>query len=102
MKFNPPKKSVQDRFLRYVKIDTQSQEDVEDYPSTKKQFDLLRPLVDELKDLGVADAAVDKYGYVTATIPSNPDRNNSKNGAHCGSSPMSPAMMNTSGGSLHT
>ncbi len=78
MKFNPPKKSVKDRFLRYVKIDTQSQEDVEDYPSTKKQFDLLRPLVDELKDLGVADAAVDKYGYVTATIPSNLSAEKSK------------------------
>ena len=71
MKLNPPKESVMDRFLRYVKIDTQSQDDVEDYPSTRKQFDLLRPLVDELKALGVADAAVDKFGYVTATIPSN-------------------------------
>ena len=71
MKLNPPKESVKDRFLRYVKIDTQSVEDAESYPSTEKQFDLLRPLVDELKALGVADAAIDKYGYVTATVPSN-------------------------------
>lgn len=71
MQFNPPKESVKDRFLRYVKIDTQSEEDVEKYPSTDKQFDLLRPLVDELKDLGLTDAEIDKYGYVTATIPSN-------------------------------
>ena len=70
MKFKPPRESVLDRFLRYVKIDTQSQEDAEQYPSTQKQFDLLRPLVEELKSLGIADAAIDEYGYVTGTVPS--------------------------------
>jgi tripeptide aminopeptidase len=69
MKHNPPRESVLDRFLRYVKIDTQSQEDVESYPSTPKQLDLLRLLAEELKSLGVADAAIDKYGYVTGTLP---------------------------------
>ena len=69
MKHNPPRESVLDRFLRYAKIDTQSQEDVESYPSTAKQLDLLRLLADELKALGVADARIDQYGYVTGTIP---------------------------------
>ena len=71
MKLNPPTQTVLDRFLRYVKIDTQSQEDSESYPSTEKQLDLLRLLVEELEELGVSDAAIDKHGYVTATIPSN-------------------------------
>ncbi len=84
MKFKPPKESVKGRFLRYVKIDTQSKEDVENYPSTEKQFDLLRPLVEELKELGVADAAIDQYGYVTATIPSNLSPEESKGVATIG------------------
>jgi tripeptide aminopeptidase len=61
-----------DRFFRYVRIDTQSQEGVEDrYPSTEKQKDLLRLLVQELRELGLRDASIDKYGYVMATLPSN-------------------------------
>jgi len=71
MSLNPPKETVLDRFLRYVKIDTQSQEDSESYPSTAKQLDLLRLLAEELKDLGVDDAAIDEHGYVTGTIPAN-------------------------------
>lgn len=63
--------TVLDRFLRYVKIDTQSDENSTSYPSTAKQFDLLNLLVEELKELKLADAAIDKYGYVTATLPSN-------------------------------
>ena len=60
-----------DRFIRYAKIDTQSQDDSEAYPSTKKQFDLLNLLLKELRELGLKDAQIDKYGYVTATLPSN-------------------------------
>lgn len=61
-----------DRFFRYIKIDTQSQEGVEDkYPSTAKQKDLLKLLVEELQELGLKNAAMDKYGYVMATLPSN-------------------------------
>jgi len=56
-------------FLRYVRIDTQSDADSETYPSTAKQLDLLRLLRDELAELGLADAAIDEHGYVTATIP---------------------------------
>lgn len=73
-------KNMVDRFFRYVKIDTQSQEDVEDrYPSTEKQKDLLRLLVDELKELGFKDAEMDKYGYVMATFQGNlPEEENEK------------------------
>jgi tripeptide aminopeptidase len=59
-----------ERFLRYVRIDTQSDEDSESYPSTAKQLDLLRLLAAELQELGLADAAIDEHGYVTGTVPS--------------------------------
>src|SRR5439155_11987682 len=61
--------SVVERFLRYVKFDTQSSETSQTYPSTAKQLDLLNHLVDELKAIGLADAAIDEHGYVMATIP---------------------------------
>jgi len=63
-----------ERFLRYVRIDTQSEEDSETYPSTEKQLDLLRLLLDEVKAIGLEDAALDEHGYVTATLPSTVDR----------------------------
>jgi tripeptide aminopeptidase len=63
--------TVLDRFLRYVKIDTQSQEDSASYPSTAKQFDLLNLLTKELKELGVPHVDIDKYGYVMASLPGN-------------------------------
>jgi tripeptide aminopeptidase len=63
--------TVLDRFLRYVKIDTQSQEDSQTYPSTAKQLDLLNLLEKELKGLKVPNVSIDKYGYVMATIPAN-------------------------------
>ena len=63
--------SVIDRFIRYIKIDTQSIHKSETYPSTQKQLDLAQLLVEELKDLGLDDAGMDSYGYVTATLPAN-------------------------------
>jgi tripeptide aminopeptidase len=60
-----------ERFLRYVGIDTQSSEDSETYPSTRKQYDLLNLLVEELKELGIPDARIDQHGHVFASIPSN-------------------------------
>src|SRR4051794_8568162 len=57
-----------DRFLRYVRIDTQSARDRTQSPSTPGQLDLSRLLVDELLALGLADAALDANGYVTATL----------------------------------
>lgn len=66
--------SVVERFIRYIKIDTQSVHKAETYPSTEKQFDLARLLVGELEALGLEDAAMDEYGYVTATLPANSDK----------------------------
>ena len=60
-----------DRFLRYARIDTQSAEDAPRVPSTRKQLDLARLLVAELKGLGVRRATLDTHGYVMATIPAN-------------------------------
>ena len=61
--------TVLDRFLRYVTYDTQSDEASTTYPSTEKQLVLLRDLAAELKSVGLADAAVDRFGYVMVTIP---------------------------------
>jgi tripeptide aminopeptidase len=62
--------AVLDRFLRYVRYDTQSDENSITYPSTSKQLILLKDLADELGALGLTDAVIDQYGYVTATVPS--------------------------------
>jgi tripeptide aminopeptidase len=66
--------TVVERFLQYVKYDTQSEDDSKNYPSTEKQKELGRHLVEELKDLGLDDASIDRYGYVTATLLSNIQR----------------------------
>lgn len=63
-----------DRFLRYVQIDTQSDPQSPTNPSTEKQKDLSRVLVQELLDMGIADAELDEWGYVYATIPANSDK----------------------------
>ena len=65
-----------DRFLRYVQIDTQSDPQSPTNPSTAKQKDLSRMLVQELLDMGIADAELDEWGYVYATIPANTDKPN--------------------------
>ncbi len=63
--------TVVERFLRYVTIDTQSQEDATITPSTQKQFNLAHLLVQELKDIGLQDAHVDSFCFVYASLPSN-------------------------------
>jgi len=63
-----------ERFLRYVQIDTQSDPQSGSYPSTAKQKDLSNLLAQELKQMGVADAHADEWGYVYATIPSNTNK----------------------------
>ncbi|WP_234735437.1 peptidase T [Tellurirhabdus bombi] len=68
--------SVTERFLRYVQIDTQSDPYSTSNPSTEKQKDLSRVLVQELQELGITDAELDEYGYVYATIPANTDKPN--------------------------
>ncbi|QKZ15093.1 peptidase T [Spirosoma sp. KUDC1026] len=65
-----------DRFLRYVQIDTQSDPQSATNPSTEKQKDLSRMLVQELIDMGIEDAELDEWGYVYATIPANTDKTN--------------------------
>ncbi len=62
-----------DRFLRYVAVDTQSNEESETQPSAAKEWNLLKMLRDELQALGVT-VNLDEYGYVMATIPSNIDK----------------------------
>jgi len=68
--------SVTDRFLRYVVIDTQSDASSPTQPSTEKQRNLGRLLVEELLAIGVSDAHLDEHGYVYGTIPSNTSKNN--------------------------
>ncbi len=68
------KNSLLNRFLQYVQIDTQSDENSKTYPSTQKQWDLARLLEKELKAFGLDNVKLDKYGYVTATLPSNIDK----------------------------
>lgn len=63
-----------DRFIRYVKIDTTSDENSSTFPSTKKQFDLANVLVKELEALGLKEISLDEYGYVMATLPANTDK----------------------------
>ena len=63
-----------DRFLKYVKYDTQSDEESTSFPSTEKQKILSQDLADELKKMGLEDAHMDEWGYVMATLPSNTDK----------------------------
>lgn len=66
--------TVEERFLRYVMIDTQSDPESESQPSTQKQMILGRLLAEELQHMGIADAHIDEWGYVYATIPSNSEK----------------------------
>jgi tripeptide aminopeptidase len=66
--------TVTERFLRYVTIDTQSDPESPAQPSTEKQKDLSRLLVQELLNIGITDAHLDEYGYVYATIPSTTEK----------------------------
>jgi tripeptide aminopeptidase len=66
--------TTKERFIRYVQIDTQSDAESPSQPSTEKQKDLSRVLVEELKSLGISDAELDEFGYVYATIPANTDK----------------------------
>ena len=67
----PPTETALDRFLRYVKIDTQSQEDQTTTPSTRKQLNLANLLAKELTTLGAENVRVSEFGIVYATVPGN-------------------------------
>lgn len=62
-----------ERFLTYVKVDTQSDAESTTFPSTSKQLDLSRYLKNELESLGLVDCQIDSHGYLTATLPANTD-----------------------------
>jgi len=72
----PPTESAMSRFLRYVKIDTQSAEDQPAPPSTKKQLVLAELLAKELKELGVKDVRISEWGIVYGMVPGNLADNN--------------------------
>jgi len=63
--------TVAERFIKYIKIDTQSNPDSSTHPTTEKQKDLSQLLAEELLAMGIENAHSDEYGYVYATIPSN-------------------------------
>lgn len=66
--------TVVERFLRYVKYDTQSSEESNTFPSTEKQKVLGRVLAEELKEIGMQNVELDEFGYVYAEIPSNTEK----------------------------
>ncbi len=65
--------TITERFCKYVQVDTQSDPESTSFPSTEKQKDLSRILVQELLEMGLEDAHLDEYGYVYATLKSNVD-----------------------------
>src|SRR3954465_13694376 len=75
MGFNNYKFTVAERFIRYAKIDTQSDAGSPTCPSTEKQKDLSRLLVSELREMGIKDAELDEHGYLYATIESTSSKN---------------------------
>ena len=64
-------KTIAERFMKYVQIDTEADPNSETFPSSLKQKDLAKILVKELIEMGISDAEMDEWGYVYATIPSN-------------------------------
>jgi tripeptide aminopeptidase len=99
---------VLDRLLRYVRIDTQSDLDAETFPSTQKQLDLSRLLVDELRAVGLEDAHMNEHGYVLATLPATVEHDVPAIGliAHVDTSPdvtgtgVSPQVVRYEGGDI--
>ncbi len=65
--------NIKDRFLSYVRIDTQSDPESQSTPSTEKQWELARRLAEELKEIGMEEVSLDENAYVMATLPSNVD-----------------------------
>ncbi len=66
--------TVKERFLKYVKYDTKSDEESTTFPSDPKQLELSKYLVEELKQIGLTDAYMDEWGYVFASLPSNTEK----------------------------
>lgn len=99
---------VVERFLRYAQIDTESDPDSETCPSTEKQLDLAKVLVEELRNIGLSDVSLDENGYVMATLPVNVDRKIKTIGfiAHMDTSPdmsgkdVRPTLVEYQGGAI--
>ena len=68
------KEQILERFLRYVKVDTQSEFGVDKIPSTDKQFVLAQQIVEELKSIGLSEVEIDDHCYIMATLPANTDK----------------------------
>ncbi len=68
--------TVEDRFVKYAKIDTTADPTSTTFPSSMKQKDLGKVLVEELREMGISNAEMDEWGYVYASIPSNSPKNN--------------------------
>ena len=88
------KKEILERFLKYIKIDTQSNEDSQECPSTAKQFDLAKVLRDELLAMGLEDVVLDDNCYLMATLSANTDKKIPVIGfiAHMDTSPDMPGV----------
>ena len=61
-----------ERLLKYVRVWTTSDEESQTSPTTERQFDLARMLVQEMREIGIKDADMDKYGYVYGHVPATP------------------------------
>ena len=100
--------NIVDRFIRYVKIDTQSDETSKSFPSTEKQKDLLGLLKNEMIEMGLEDVTMDEYGYVMGTIPSTTTKDIPTIGfiAHADTSPdfsgknVKPQIVDYAGGDI--
>lgn len=68
--------NIADRFMRYVRVDTQSDPTSNSFPTTEKQKDLSKLLYQELRGMGLTQVETDEYGYVYAIVPSNSDKKN--------------------------
>ena len=66
---------IVNRFLRYVRIDTQSAEDAQVTPSTPGQMEFVKMLRTELEEMGLEEITLDEHGYLFATLPANTTRN---------------------------
>ncbi len=88
-------KKLVERFLKYVEIDTKSDPNSETVPSTAKQFNLAKPLKEEMIAIGLSDVTLDDKGYLMGKLPANIDKDIPKIGlvAHMDTSPDFQARM---------
>lgn len=104
----PQFETVEQRLIRYAKIDTQSQPDQDNVPSTQKQFDLAHVLKAELEALGLAEVRLDEHCYVYGRLPANTEKNIAPIGfiAHMDTAPdfsgkdVQPQILHYNGGDL--